>query len=46
MYFSGGLIPSYLLIKNMKLLDNRLLMFIIGSVSVYNLLISRTFFQR
>jgi len=45
MYFSGGLIPSYLLIRSLGLIDNRLLMFIINAVSIYNLLICRTFFQ-
>ena len=45
MYFSGGLIPSYLLVKSLGLLDSRLLMFIISAVSIYNLLIARTFFQ-
>ena len=45
MYFSGGLIPSYLLIKKMNLLDTRLILLIIGAVSVYNVIISRTFFQ-
>lgn len=45
MYFSGGLIPLYLLVRNMNLLNKRLVLLIIGSVSVYNLIICRTFFQ-
>ena len=45
MYFSGGMIPSYLLVKKLGLLDTRLVLIIIGAVSVYNLIISRTFFQ-
>ncbi|MDY3286414.1 MAG: carbohydrate ABC transporter permease [Eubacteriales bacterium] len=44
MYFSGGLIPMYLQIKNMHLLNTRIVMIILGAVSVYNLIISRTFF--
>jgi len=45
MYFSGGLIPQFLLVKNLNLLDKRLILIIIGAVSVYNLIITRTFFQ-
>lgn len=45
MYFSGGIIPTYLLVKGLKLLDTRLVLIIIGAVSVYNLIIARTFFQ-
>jgi putative aldouronate transport system permease protein len=45
MYFSGGLIPTYLLVKNLKLLDSRLVLLILGAVSVYNLIVARTFFQ-
>jgi len=45
MYFSGGLIPQFLLVKNLNLLDKRLILIILGAVSVYNLIITRTFFQ-
>ncbi|MDD4295354.1 MAG: carbohydrate ABC transporter permease [Ruminiclostridium sp.] len=45
MYFSGGLIPQFLLVKNLNLLDTRLVLIIIGAVSVYNVIITRTFFQ-
>lgn len=45
MYFSGGLIPTYLLVKNLKLLDTRLVLIVMGAVSVYNLIVARTFFQ-
>lgn len=45
MYFSGGMIPSYLLVKNLGLLNTRLIILIVAAVSVYNLIISRTFFQ-
>ena len=44
MYFSGGLIPTYLQIKNMGLLDTRLVLILLGGLSVYNLIVSRTFF--
>ena len=45
MYFGGGLIPTYITIKNMGLVDTRALMIIMGSVSVYNIILIRTFFQ-
>lgn len=45
MYFSGGLIPSYLIVRGIGLLDKPLTLVIIGSFSVFNLIITRTFFQ-
>ena len=43
MFFTGGLIPTYLMIKQMGLGDTRLLMIIINCVSVWNLMVARTF---
>lgn len=45
MYFSGGLIPSYLNVKSLGLLDTRACILILGLVSPYNLIVSRTFFD-
>ena len=45
MYFSGGLIPTYLLVKNLGLLNTWAVMLILGAVNVYNLIIARTFFE-
>ena len=45
MYFSGGLIPNYLLIKDLGLLNTRWAMIIPGAVSVYNCLILRNYFM-
>src|SRR5699024_8893099 len=45
MYFSGGIIPTYLLVKNLNLLDTRLVLILMGAVNVYNLIVARTFFQ-
>lgn len=45
MLFSGGLIPSYLLIRDLGLIDNRLSLILPGLVNVYNMIITRTFFQ-
>lgn len=44
MYFSGGMIPSYLLIKNLHMLNKIWALVIPGAVSAYNLIIARTFF--
>ncbi len=45
MYFSGGMIPSYLLMKNLHLLNTYWILLINGAISTTNLIISRTFFQ-
>lgn len=43
MYFNGGLIPTYLLVKDLHLLDTYWVMIILGSVSVFNIILARTF---
>lgn len=43
MYFSGGMIPLYLMIQNYHLLNTRLLMIILSSISVYNIIVVRSF---
>lgn len=43
MYFNGGLIPTYLLIKSLNLLDTPMVMVMVGSVSVFNIILARTF---
>ena len=45
MYFSGGIIPGYLLVKSLKLLNKPYTMIILNGISVYNLIVARTFFQ-
>lgn len=45
MYFSGGLIPTFLLIKSLGLLNNFLVMIIPTLISVWNMIIFRTFFK-
>lgn len=45
MFFSGGMIPTYLLVKNLHMLNTIWAMVLPGAVSVYNLIIMRTFFQ-
>ena len=45
MYFSGGLIPSYLNANSFGLVNTRTFVLINGAVSVYNLIVARTFFS-
>lgn len=45
MYFSGGLIPTYLLINNIGLYNSRWVMIIPGLVSSYNVMICRSAFS-
>lgn len=45
MFFSGGMIPTYLLIKDLGMLDTFWAMILPTAVSVWNILIMRTFFQ-
>ena len=44
MYFGGGLIPFYLVVKTLNLVNSRFLMIILGCSSVYNMIIIRSFF--
>ncbi|MEC0227765.1 carbohydrate ABC transporter permease [Paenibacillus alba] len=45
MLFNGGLIPYYLTVKGMGLLDTRWAMIIPGAISVWQVILARTFFQ-
>ncbi len=45
MFFGGGLIPTYLLISNLGLINTRWVMLIPGAISVWNMIIMRTFFE-
>ena len=44
MYFSGGMIPGFILVRNLGLLNTRTIMIIGGAVSVFNVIVARTFF--
>ncbi|GAA3409607.1 carbohydrate ABC transporter permease [Paenibacillus hodogayensis] len=44
MFFSGGMIPTFLVVKSMGLMDTVWAMVLPGAVSTWNLLIMRTFF--
>ena len=43
MYFQGGMIPFYFVVKGLNLVNTRLFMILSGSVSVYNIIIARSF---
>ena len=45
MFFSGGLIPLYLLLRDLRMLNTLWAMVIPSAVSVYNVIIMRTYFQ-
>jgi putative aldouronate transport system permease protein len=45
MFFSGGLIPTYLIMRNYRLLNTFWVMVIPGAISTWNMIIMRTFFQ-
>lgn len=45
MYFSGGLIPEYMLVKNLDMLNSMRGLILPGAMSVYNMIILKTFFS-
>jgi len=44
MYFSGGLIPTYLTMRTLHLINKPIIIIILGAFSVYNMIIARTYF--
>jgi putative aldouronate transport system permease protein len=45
MYFSGGLVPSYILINQLGLYDSRLAIILPTAVNAFNLVLARVFMQ-
>lgn len=45
MFFSGGLIPTYILVSNLHLVNTRSVLLILGALNLTNMVIMRTFFQ-
>ena len=45
MFVSGGLIPNYILMTQLKLTNTRAALILSGALSVYNMTIMRTFFR-
>lgn len=46
MYFSGGLIPNFLLVKSLGLYNSRLALIIPGAIATWNLIVMKTSFQQ
>ena len=45
MWFGAGIMPTYLNVRNLGLLDNRLGIILMGAVSTWNLILMRSFFD-
>lgn len=45
MLFGGGMIPTYLVVRQLKLLDSIWALVLPNAISAYNIIIARTFFQ-
>ncbi|MDD5897942.1 MAG: carbohydrate ABC transporter permease [Clostridia bacterium] len=45
MFFRGGMIPTYLTLKGLGLYNNLAVMLLFGALSVYNVIVARTFLQ-
>lgn len=45
MFFGGGLVPTFMLVRSLGLLDTRAALILPGLMSVYNMIIARTFFS-
>lgn len=45
MFFNGGVVSTYIVIRNLGLLNSRLIMYVCGMGSAYYILVCRTFFN-
>lgn len=45
MYFSGGMIPQFILMKNLNLINTRAVLILGGGLSVHNTILVRTYFE-
>ena len=45
MFFNGGIITNYILVSKLGLIDTRWSMLLPGAMSIYNMIIARTFLQ-
>jgi len=46
MIFSGGLIPNYILMQRLRMVNTAWAMVVPGAVGIFNLIVCRTFFQK
>lgn len=45
MMFSGGMIPTYILVRNLHIMNTRWSIILPGAMSVYNMIVCRTFIE-
>ena len=45
MYFGGGLVPTYIVVKNIGLMNRPIVICILGALSMFNIIIARTYFE-
>lgn len=45
MYFSGGMIPTFLVVKNLGLFDTSYALYVPQAINVFNFIVMRTFFR-
>lgn len=45
MFFAGGLVPNYLLFQQLGIIDTMWVFILPGAVSVYNVIVARSFFE-
>jgi putative aldouronate transport system permease protein len=45
MFFSGGMVPSFILVRSLGLINTRWALVIPAAISTYNLIVTRTFFE-
>lgn len=45
MYFSGGMIPTFLVVKNLGLFDTSYALYVPQAINVFNFIVMRTFFK-
>ncbi len=45
MYFGGGLIPTYLQVRSLNLIDKPWTLVVLGGLSIYNMVVARVYYQ-
>ena len=45
MFFGGGLMPTYLLVSNLNLINSPLALILPGAVNVWNIILARTYYK-
>ena len=46
MFFNGGIVPTFITVRNLGLYNNRLILILLGAMPVYHMILSRSFFQQ